>query len=304
MHIDWNVIHTVSVLFFIIIIGYVANKKGYIDLRVSKGLSDLLLNITLPCSILISFNMPFSRELLFNASVTFGLGIFLFVAFFFISKILYSSYPPQQAKVLRLSMIFSNSGFMGFPVIDGIFGNIGMFYASIYSITFNLSIFSLGIFLLTGEGHTRTILKNSLNPSMLAILIGFIVFMFSWDFPPPVAQSLKMLAGMTSPLSMLIIGATLAQSKISEVFMIPTVYYSSLIRLIACPLLTLAVCKILSIDTTVMQVMVVLLAMPTAAMIAILSEKHGGDSSLASKCVLISTILSILSIPGIVSLVK
>ncbi len=301
---DMNVLNQVVILFLILAVGYYSKKRGFIDSRVSQGLTDLLLNITVPCTILASFNMPFDTKMLYNASLIFVTSLFLHIGFFVISTVLYSKHPKHHSKVLRMISTFSNCAFMGYPVMQGIFGNIGVFYAAIYVIPFNIIIFSLGEIIFTGEKNIKGIIKSIMNPSIYAVIIGLIIFVNSMVLPVPVSKTISMIGSMTSPLSMIIIGSILADSQIKEVFKGITVYYGAFIRLIAAPVLTYFICKIFGISGIVMQTCVILQAMPAAALVSILAEKHGGDGAFASKCVFITTVFSIITIPLIVSIVK
>jgi predicted permease len=126
------------------------------------------------------------------------------------------------------------------------------------------------------------------------------MFVFSLSMPLPLEKALVSVGAMTTPLSMIIVGSMLAEIKLKEVFSGFAVYYVSAVRLIAAPLLTLAIMKLLHADQLLTEIAVTVEAMPAAVIATVLASKFGGDTKLASRCVFISTIISMVTIPLIV----
>ncbi|MFA9399151.1 MAG: AEC family transporter, partial [Clostridiaceae bacterium] len=197
----------------------------------------------------------------------------------------------------RFTAVFSNCGFMGYPIVSSIYGDIGVFYAAIFNITFNILIWTYGLALFTGENEYKNIKKVIYNPGIIAVILGLIMFMFSIKIPSNLFNALDLVGSTTIPLSMLIIGSSLSKMKFKDMVNGKDVYYSSFVRLILLPLIVLFVMKLLNLSDLVIGIAVIITAMPAAANTTVFAEKFGKNASFASKCVLISTVLSAITIP-------
>lgn len=293
----YDIFNQIMVLFFIMIVGFYARKKKIINAEINKGLTELLLNITLPAMIITSFNLEFSGDMLKKSGEVLLWTLGLFILYYIIGMIFFGRYPKAISSVLIFSAMFSNCGFMGFPVIESIFGKEGVFYASIYHMPFSILLWTVGVSLFSKEKDKSAMKKAFLNPGSVSIYIGLILFLFSIKLPIPLGKTLDMLGDVTTPLSMIVVGAILGEMNIKEVFSSFPAYYSSIIRLILIPFVVMGVLKLAGVSGITLGVLVMLSAMPVAANTAIISSKYGADSVFASKCIFISTVLSTLTIP-------
>lgn len=292
-----NIINQVIILFLIMLVGIYARKKQILNEETDKKLSDFLLNITLPCLILSSFNYEFSQEMLVNAKLIFMYSVIIHFALIFISGIFAYKFEERSKKVLRFATIFSNCGFMGYPVLEGLFGKIGVFYGSIFNIPFNLFMLSYGTMLYTGKKDIRTLKAALKHPGIIATVLGILMFTFSISIPSPLYKALSSVGSMTTPLSMIIVGSMLAEIKFKEIFSGFLVYYASFMRLIIAPLVTIIILKLLHADRLLFQISLTIETMPVAVIATVLAEKYGADTKLASRCIFISTIISMITIP-------
>jgi predicted permease len=292
-----NIINQVVILFLIMLVGIYAKKKEILNVETDKKLSDFLLNITLPCLIFSSFNLEFSQEMLTNARLIFMYSVIIHFALIFISRIFAYKFKEESNKVLRFATIFSNCGFMGYPVLEGLFGKIGVFYGSIFNIPFNLFMLSYGVMLYTGKRDIKTLKAALKHPGIIATVVGLLLFVFSISLPSPLYSALNSVGSMTTPLSMIIVGSMLAEIKFKELFSGFLVYYASFVRLIIAPLVTIIILKLLHADRLLFQIAVTIESMPVAVIATVLAEKYGSDTKLASKCIFISTIISMITIP-------
>lgn len=295
-----NVINQIMVLFFTIIVGFIARKKGIISEEMSNGLTDILVNITLPFMLVSSFNYDNSMDMLRTSGIIFVISLLVHISLFIISKFLYHKYPASIKNVLRFITIFSNSGFMGYPVAESVYGKLGIFYSAIYNIPINIMVWTIGIMLFTGERDLKSIKKAILNPGIIAIFVGLILYVFSIRLPVPVFKTFETIGSMTTPLSMILIGTMLANMKLKDMISGFSLYYSAAARLIAAPLAVLFILKALGLSGMMLGIPVLITAMPGAANAVIFSNKFGGDSKFASKCVFFTTLLSSFTIPLII----
>lgn len=296
-----NVFEQILVLFLILVVGYISRRVNIIDDRMTKGLSNMLLKLALPALIIDSLQQSFSRALLKQSGQILIISLFVYAAScllaFFFTKLVKA--PSSQIGVLRFAILFSNVGFMGYPVVQAVFGREALFYAAVYNLPFNLLVFTLGILVINlGSDNGRKIhWRMFVNPALISVLIGFILFVFSIRLPGAVATTVKDVGALTTPLSMIMIGALLSNSDPRQVFGNWRVYAVSLVRLLIIPLGVWAVLRVFVSQPIMVGVPTIIAAMPVAANTAILAEEYDANPQLASQVVFISTLLSIVTIP-------
>jgi len=234
---------------------------------------------------------------MFNAGKIFLLSVFIHLFSVIMGKLIFNNFKQDTKKVLWFVTIFSNCGFMGFPVMESIYGKIGVFYSSIYIIPFNIFVWTIGQMIFTGAKDKKVIKKALINPGIISVFIGLLVFFTPWKMPQIATSVLNMMGSLTTPLSMIIIGSMLAATNIRDIFSEISVYYGSAVRLFLMPFIFLILLRSIGISGIVLGVCVISTAMPAAANTVIFSEKFGGNSLLASKVVFLSTAISIITIP-------
>lgn len=294
-----KVFDQVLVLALMLSIGVLLRKRQLITDPVRKGLVELLMNVTMPLLIVSSFNFRFSAELLRNAGVVFGASFAIHLSLALLSRLIYCRFEAGKRRMLSFSTVFSNCGFVGYPVVQGLFGGVGVFYTSIFTIPVNLFMWTYGVMLFTGRRDWRGLLRNFWNPPLIATVFGMLIFFFSLQLPAPVLRTCESVGAMTTPLSMFIIGAMLADVELRDVLASLDVYYLSIVKLLVAPILCLLLLRLWGADPLLTGVCVVLVAMPTATLVGVLAEKYDGDRSLASRCAFLTTVFSLLSIPAV-----
>jgi predicted permease len=301
-----NVFNQILVLFLILIIGIIAKRFNAVSESMSKGLTGIILNISLPALIINSMRFDFSPETLLKSGKMFLISTIIQVACMVIAVPVTRLFKIQGTKrnVFQFMLVFSNVGFMGYPVINAIYGAQGVFYTALYNLSFNALCWTFGIMIISNKKENSISFKNLINPGIISILIGFAVFVFSIKLPAPVASTLEMLGSMTTPLSMLMIGFILSDLSIKQTFSDPMVFIMSVFRLLIIPLFFLWVLKLFLSDQVLLGVSVVMAAMPAAANTAIFASKYDSDAYTASKCIFVSTFLSIATIPLITYLIQ
>lgn len=300
------VLNQVLILFIILIIGFVAGKTGIIAGGASKKLSELLLYITSPMMVLGSFFFQYSADKMRNALLVLLFGSVFFLFSILISTFLYKNYDSKVKPILRFTAVFSNCGFMGLPMMKALFGDEGVFLGSFYVGAFNLFVWTFGLSMFSeikGREGIRGSLKNALlNPALVALYVGVIVFVFQIPLPGAVKQAVKYVGDMTLPLSMLIIGALISTAKVRTLLNDFKVYYASAVRLIILPLAAYGILSLVGAPKMVTAIIVTAAAMPIAANTTIFAEMFDKDSVFASKAVTLSTMLSIITVPVIIAL--
>lgn len=299
---DNIVFNQVFILFIIMAVGFYARRKKILNDELTQGLSELLLTITMPLLTLSSFHIKFSYDMLMNAGLMLILAILFHATTFFLGKALYFKYPEKTRAVLHFTAIFTNCGYMGYPVLESLFGKIGIFYGSIFGAVNNFFLWTAGIVIFTGEKDSNSLKKVLTNPGIIATFLGLILFIFSIKLPFPVYRAMDLVGSMTAPISMLVIGSTLAESDFTKLFANIPIFHGTLVRLILIPLVTLLILKLTGSGGLLIKIFIILIAMPAAANTAIFAKKFQGDALLASQLVVVSTLLSIVTIPLILLL--
>jgi predicted permease len=286
----------VTILFIIAFIGFIAGKTGIIPKDINSRLTDILLYITMPLLIIISFQRPYSAKMLQDGGmiIAVSLGIHIFAIFF--SKLIYKKVEDKTARNLKVATVFANCGFMGFPVIGSIYGSEGIFYVSFYIIVFNILIWTYGVSAFNGKGSFKSFLGAFLKPGPIAIFTGIILFVAGVRLPKFLHTSFDMTGSMTTPLSMIIIGVWIANSNIIKLLKNKYVYIVTLFRLLIIPAIVFTVLYFLGFRGIILSVAVLLSGMPTGVNTAIFAEKFNGNPKLMSGIIGVTTILSIITI--------
>lgn len=302
---EWMVVFgQVVTLFLLMVVGLLARKTKILTPSIVKGFTELLTVIVLPFQIIASFTFESSPEMLLNGGIVFVVAIAIHLLAMLLSELLYRGYPASTGVVLRFVTVFSNCGFMGFPVLESLFGSRGVFYGSFYVVAFNLFIWTVGVSYFTkGKGASK-ITELVRNPGIAAVIIGLLLFLSPLKLPDPIIQVFKVIGSMNTPLSMLIIGSVLAEISLTTLFTEVSAYYVSLVRLFFFPVMVLLILRLLKLPSILSQVLAILTAMPAAALTTVFAEKYDGDTVLASQSVFLTTILSIVTIPLIVFLLQ
>ena len=308
-------------MFLVMLVGLFFRKKNIITAEGKKTLTDLVIYLILPCNIVKSFMIDFDGNVLKNFGLVFIISIGIQVMCAVLAKVLYRRVAPGRKAVLQYGTIVSNAGFLGNPVAEGVFGSIGLALASVYLIPQRIVMWSAGVSYFTTanktgkwddvqetadeqagrkqqkSAHRLDVLKRVVtHPCIVAVVIG-VLFMFAKvQLPAFLDAALKDLSGCNTAMSMLVIGTILADVKPKEM-LDKSVFLFSGLRLLIIPLLTYIGCLLCSVEGLATGVSVLLAAMPAASTTAILAAKYDGDAVYASKCVVTTTVVSLLTTP-------
>ncbi len=294
-----TVFNQVIILFIIMLIGFIAKKQGIFNSSVNKKLSELLLKVTSPLLVISSFQVEFTQDILKNVLIVFTFAMSAHIVSILLGQILFRRCDTESCKIMKFSAVYSNCGYMGFPLLASLFGNIGVLFGSVYVAAFNIFLWTNGVMIFNDskKPDRHTIKKVLLNPGIISVVIGILLFVFSLKLPAPVASAVEMVGSMTSPLSMLIVGATIADCELKKLFKGWNIYYISAVRLILIPLLAFAILRLAGLQDMLLKVCVLVVAMPVATTTAIFAELYDSDAIFASRTVVLSTLLSIITIP-------
>ena len=312
---------TILLLMIYISVGFYMRKAGIMDDVVTNGITRVFMLTALPAAILNSMiNQPFNQELLINIVIVFFSIVVIYFFFAFVGLGIGKLFriPRERIGVYAFSMSFGNVGLMGFPVVGALWGGLGLFYASAVSLAYWILLPTLGLWLTVKsaadvEGQ-RVQYQLKPNLAMVASIVGLVWFIFQ-DFIPvavinlvrpavidgvgggPIGRFIGGTAAIMTPISMFMIGSLLAKGKPSDLLSEKEALVLSAVKLLIAPVLLFFIVRNFITDPIMLGVLIILSAMPVAALGAVYAEKYKADSAFASRMVFLSTTVSLITIP-------
>lgn len=319
------VFEQVLVILVIIAIGIICYKIKLIDEESSRKLNNILLTLVLPIVIIVSYQREFSMELFNGLLISFLLALIthiisIVISYFFFrkkKKIMISDNKSTSIKyvdnpeyaVERYSVIYSNSAFMGIPLINGIFGSEGVFYATAYITIWNVFTWTHGVVLMDKTDNNskldlRNVLDKLKSPTIIAIIIGLSLFLLQIKLPKTILTAFDYIANLNTPFAMIIAGVTIGQTDLIHTFKKVRIYGLSLVRLLLIPIILLMIYSLFPLNETVLLTSIILAACPTATMVILLSIRYEQNSIYAAEVFTITTVLSSISLPLIITIAE
>ena len=263
-------------------------------------MSAFLMYVTNPLLIVTSFQQDFSSGKLTVIFMVIGCSIAMHLITTVISLFMFRRNRPYSASVLRFCMIFSNCGFIGYPLLKAAFPQNGLFYGACYVLFFTVYMWTFGVFLLaTGSKAKKStsIRKAIINPGVIGAIVGILLFVMHIRLGGVLYQAVDMVGGMTFPLSMIILGSMLTDLPLKKLLFNADVYLVALMKLLVFPLGTLALCLIFGVPKTNTLLCVIMASTPVAAKAPLLADLYKADKDTALSCVGLTTLLSVATIP-------
>lgn len=307
-----SLLSVTATLFLLLAAGYICRKCGIIGDTASKNLSALIIKLGQPMLIIGSLTaVEFSVENLKTGALITGLGL---LAHTFMALIAFLLCRPirdiDERKITEFSSVFANCGFIGFPIMQAIFGDIGLFWAAFYVVSFHLTLWTWGIAILARrrDDIRLTVRKILLNYGTVPCAIGILLYVAKaipgFAIPSFFQSFANYLGGLCTPISMLITGALLATRSLRQIFGNKNVYYLSAVKLILMPLAVLGVVYLVGLPYEMSMLLVVMAAMPSASTITMLAELHTISPGYASQSVGTTSLLSTATLPLVLYLAK
>lgn len=300
------------ILFMLMMVGFICKKTGIITTSGSKVISGVVVNVANPALILSAgINKKDTIEgknLILTVILAVGIYVFLIVCAKIVPKVL--RIPKTDAGTYEVMTVFSNIGFMGFPVISAVYGNDALLYASFFLIPYNVLIYTWGIVSLCSgkdsDGGDKKKIEWSriFNIGVIACLVTIVAYMLRLQLPGPITSVVDHLSELTAPLSMMVIGASMTDMNVKELISDVKLLLFMFIKLLIIPVVGVSIIKLCGIDMKLVGVCLIMLATPVGSMTAMLSQQYDADYELASKGVALSTVLSVVTIPLLSFLLK
>ena len=283
--------------------GFLLQKCGKFRVQNLPGLSVILLYVCGPCMFLNALTSMdpspvFTGRMLLFLAVSFFAELSLLLLIYRFSGKRRTEF---RWRMLALATVSGNTGFFGLPIVNALFPDApeAAAYSCMFCVSLNILAWTVGVFTLTGDRKYISLKAAFLNPTVLAVAAGFVLYLVrSKDWIPELVRGgVKTVSGMSTPLCLFILGIRLATMDLKKLFTQPFVYMISLGKMIVFPLFCFALVLFLPLDPVFKASMLILGATPCASVILNLAELHNSGQELAANCALLSTLLSIVTIP-------
>lgn len=288
-------------LFVIVLVGYITSKCRLIGDEAKIYFTRLVINISLPAQIVKAFVV--NQGIVSNSEVisVFGITILAYMVYAILGFVFnfVARVPKGKRGTYLFMMMFGNVGFMGFPIIEAIYGEQAMIYAVIFNVVFNLIVYSIGILMIgKRENGMRINPKNLLNMPLISAFVSIILYLAKVQLPDVIINSLDFMGNVTTPVAMLVLGITLAEMPLKELFDEWRIYLFTIVKLLAVPMVVILLIPFLPISSDMVKgTVIVLSAMPVATNSTMLAIEYDGNVALTSKGIFFTTLLCMLTIP-------
>ena len=295
----WDLFQLQGTLFVMMLIGAYLKKRGIIDGNGKKCLTDLCVNVVIPCNIFKSCLIEFNMGIFRSCALLLASAVIMQLLCLTLNRFIFNRYPTQQKKVLQYCTIVPMSGFLGNPIAEGIYNELGVLYTSIFLIPMRVVMWSVGTtyFVADVEVDKKKVLKNILtHPCLVAIYLGVLCMVTQISLPGIVTETVRYIGSCNSALTMFIVGTILADVKLPTIVNRDTLTFS-VFRLLLLPAAAFGVGHVLGLDPVSHGISVLMTGMPAGATAAIFAARYESDAPFATKCVVMSTLLSMLTLP-------
>ena len=306
------IIGKILIIFAFVGIGFVACKVRFLDEQSIPYLTQLMVNVTAPCMLITSIaGSPFSGrtawaavQMLVGTAIFFVAGIF--VAAVFLKMI---AVPKEDTGVYNMLITTQNSGFMGFPLAKGIFGEQGLFFMVLSNLVMNIYMYTAGLLQINmgspkKKSNWKNTVKSLLNPCSVAAAAGLVLLVAQIKLPQFIDDVITPLGDATIPVSMVVLGVQLATSHLRAMLKNRKLILVTGVTLLVWPVLTFLAVNWLPLYTYVKIIMIYVAALPGMVMLVALAEQEGQNAQVAAEGVALTTFFSMITLPVVTVLLK
>lgn len=284
--------------------GFFMAKKNMMDQHTNGQMSGMIVNVFNPCLMLSgavnSVGLISLDTMGMIALIAAGMFGFFILAGALLSPLFDKS--PDQRKIFQMMFVFSNLGFIGIPVVSNILGEEYVVYVTEFLLIYNIVLYTYGIALMDGR-FTLSSLKAMVNPGIIFCIIAVLVTVLEIRLPDFIKTAVTYLGNVTSPMALAAVGFTLAHSDLKNIFCKPKLYLFSAVKLLALPFMMLPVLRLVTQDTALISVCMIMFGMPIGNMPLMLGNQRGIDGTTCSAAIILTTLLCMFTIPILMAVV-
>lgn len=293
----------ILVMFVILSVGVICYKTKLINEEGNKSLSNILLMVVNPLLMFISYQIEFEMRLFKGFLISVGFALISHIVAIIAANVIVKK-SVKDFEIERMSAIYSNCGFMGIPIINALFGTEGVFYLSAYMTVFNIILWTHGVILMTGKKNMTTLLNALKAPAIIAVVLGMITFVAGIKLPQIILEPIESIAGMNTPMAMLIAGISLAQTNVIKTLKNIRVYFAAILKLLAIPILAATVISLFDVDSMVKMTAIIEIACPVASSVTLFAIRYDKNAVYASELYTVTTLLSAITIPVVIMIAE
>ena len=290
----------IAIMALLMAVGILLSRRGFLSPQGTKDLGAILLRIIIPCVIVKSYITTYSRERLLELALSAGLALVAFILAMGIAYLVYG----KRRRIENFASAFCNAGFIGIPLAQAVIGDEGVFYMAASVALLNLFQWTYGVYIMTDRRDSISAKTIAKNPVVIAIVIGIALFLSRLPVPGIVTSTLGYIAGMNTPVAMILMGTYMAKLPWRKL-LDKRAYGCVLLRLVVIPAVVLAVFWALPItNQNVALAAYLAAATPVGANICVFAQQYDCDYEFSVVTVCLSTVLSIVTVPLMVSLAQ
>lgn len=288
--------------------GVILRRSRILDERTTMKLSEMLLKAILPFTIIASSQYPLTEEFRLSIGMVAAFAaVYYLLSLLIIRQItLHSPLPDDDKKVFLTTSVFANTGFLGFPLMKAMLPERGLLLAAVYNLAFNVFFYTYAANLLSGKHSRKSKVEQfkdiMLNPVSLASVAAVALFVSPFRFPPFALETINLVGGMMVPMSMMILGSTLAAINLRNLFNDLTAYLAASVRMVILPFITLAIVllagKIIDIPSSAATTIVIMTALPAGTMNVIYAERYNCSPRFCARIVMLTLIIALVTLPA------
>lgn len=293
----------VLILFALMAVGFALGKAKLMGDKGSLAMTNLVMYAVSPAMMVVAFQREKDTADLHNFLVC----LLLAAAVHAVSILL--AYAALRGKdgtcgVLRFGAVFSNCGFMGYPLMAALLGSIGVFYGSAYVIVFTILSWTWGVYVITGDRSQLRLKPLLLNPGVISVVLAMALYLGQVTVPEPLMVPINYLADLNTPLPMLVVGYQLSHANFKAALQGISSWVTLVLRLLVLPLTSLGICLALNVSHDLTLVLLIAASAPPAALLSMFAARFGKDTALTSSLVSVQTAISALTMPVLVGLAE
>ena len=302
-----TIVVTMAKLLFTMAVGFYLNRKNILDQETSKKMSAMVVNFTAPLLIISSASQVAGDNQSVIVLMLFS-GLFLYLMFPVLSMVVARLvHAPSDCRgVYQCMVMLANTAFIGYPVVQALYGESAIFYPTIFNFGYNVLFYTYASFLLDRDAGqaSRFEPKRLLSAGLLAGIAALIIPFSGISLPDIILQPCSFIGSITTPMSMLIVGSNMANYPIHDIFSEKKIYIMAFIRLLVMPILTAVYMSFLTKDPLLICMTSMTIGMPVGSMVAMASSKYEKQGRIGSISVVMTTICSMATIPVLAVIFK
>lgn len=292
------------IMILICVIGMICYKTDIITKNVQKYFSSLVLKVVMPCVIITSFQIDLSPEVMDGLIKAAILSAISHIVMILTSNLLIRKNEKREYAIERFSLVYTNCGYMGIPLIEGVLGAEGVIYATVYMIVFNVLVWSHGVIVMRNKFSPRDLLTVLKSPTMISIGVGLIFLISGLKLPYIISKPLNYVASMNTPLPMLVAGVTIAQQSFFDTIKDFRAIFVSVIRMLILPVIVFFIIKWIPCSDIVFLSTILSVSCPSAAVGTLFAIEYNKNAAYASRIFAITTVASSITMPLIILFVN